>query len=313
MKAFVELTMARSIREGIHHLIRVSGLGGMKPNTICFGFYDDEQPFDALARLQQKAAAKKRFIKLYTSENPENTELLSNFASLRPSNGSRGFDGQEYVQMIYDTLKLNKNVCLFRNFHVLDKEAVSATRRTMYIDVWPINFFQPESANRFDNTCLFVLQLACVLHMVPAWKRKTKLRVFACLEEQREERARKEKRLAEFLKILRIRGEIKIVGWEHILRSLHQSLGQPNLEMEMLASGVHETGEPLPDEYLMKINAMIKDHCQETAVVFLYLPKAPRNENNQQETYLRKLQLMSHELPPTVLVHGLQPVTSTAL
>lgn len=317
VKAFVELTLARSIREGMHHLIRVSGLGGMKPNTICFGFYDDTQPTDTLARLNQRMSAKKkRFVKFYASENPENAEeLMNNFRSMRPASGPRLVDQDEYVRMIYDTLKLKKNVCLFRNFHLLDKDHVSSATKKMYIDVWPINFFHPELANRFDNTCLFVLQLACVLHMVPAWKRRTRLRVFTCIEEQREERARKEAKLAEFMRILRIRGEIKVVGWEHILRSLQQSLGgNPNLEMEALASGgVREPGEPLPDEYITKIQALISEQCQETAVVFLYLPKAPRPENNKGEVYLRKLQLMSEGLPPTVLVHGLQPVTSTAL
>lgn len=313
VKAFIELTLARSIREGMHHLIRVSGLGGMKPNTICFGFYDNLQPGDSLAERQQKTTARQRLVRFYNTDTTENTELVNNFTHLRDATAERSFSGGEYVQMIYDTLKLKKNVCLCRHFHLLDKEAISSSRRRMHIDVWPINFFQPETANRFDNTCLFVLQLACILHMVRAWKKKTKLRVFTCIEEQREERERKEKKLAEFLKLLRIRGEIKVVGWEHILRSLQQSLGEPNIGMAALASGVHEPGEPLPDEYMTKINGLIRDHCQETAAVFLYLPKAPSGEGNKQETYLRKLELLTNELPPTVLVHGLQPVTCTSL
>ncbi|XP_009869326.1 PREDICTED: solute carrier family 12 member 9 [Apaloderma vittatum] len=49
VKAFVSLTLAPSVRHGVRQLLFTSGLGGMRPNTLVLGFYDDTAPQDSLA------------------------------------------------------------------------------------------------------------------------------------------------------------------------------------------------------------------------------------------------------------------------
>lgn len=45
--------------------------------------------------------------------------------------------------------------------------------------MWPVNFFEPTDQDPFDTTSLFMLQLACIINMVPSWK-NLHLRVFHC-------------------------------------------------------------------------------------------------------------------------------------
>ncbi|RZC36085.1 AA permease and/or GLTP domain containing protein [Asbolus verrucosus] len=162
VKAFIELTVAPSVRDGLRHLIRLSGMGAMKPNTVVLGFMDDEQRHDFL-------------------QSSDSSYQNNDFGNdIFPLNSQNVLGPLEYVQMMGDVLKMNKNLCLCRNFSKLKKD----TKRNWskrYIDVWPINFLNPGENDAFDTTSLFMMQLACIVNMVPLWSR-LKLRLCICDE-----------------------------------------------------------------------------------------------------------------------------------
>ena len=316
IKAFVELTMAPSIREGMQHLVRISGLGGMKPNTICFGFYDQAVAVNSLVTRGRTPPSSTLRKKLYTMERGNGIDAQSlshsgSFPNPRAMGSTKELQAAEYVQMLHDTAKMNKNICLFRHFHDLNKEVIFASKTRMYIDVWPVNAFRPDTSNIFDNTCLFLLQLACILHMVPGWNKHTVLRIFMCADSDNDETSKKEKKLSQLLKQLRILGQIQTVMWDHVTCLLDNS----QAESASPAARSHQEG-PLPalsDEYLQAMNELIKSYSTNTAITFFYLPPVPRDTGDLQVQYLHYLDELTQNLPPTVLVHGIHPVTSTTL
>ena len=54
------------------------------------------------------------------------------------------------------------------------------------IDVWLVDFFSPWDTNVTDTSSLFILQLACIVNMVPRWK-KLNIRVFLAAKDSSNE------------------------------------------------------------------------------------------------------------------------------
>jgi potassium/chloride transporter 9 len=82
VKAFIELTLSTSLKEGIHNLVRVSGLGGMKPNTVMIGFYDSALPEDLL--VNRPLLKKRRFLNYgIANQHSPNSSSLGNTTSLQ--------------------------------------------------------------------------------------------------------------------------------------------------------------------------------------------------------------------------------------
>ncbi|XP_028275359.1 solute carrier family 12 member 9 [Parambassis ranga] len=340
IKAFVNLTLADSVRHGIQHLLFISGLGGMRPNTLVLGFYDDCPPKDKL--IDPSLSPSQPTDPLGPLQELEH-EPLFHFSSLRGSSDrpDRGEFGngktvgpQEYVAIIADAMKMLKNVVLARYFNNFDRaQALSSPRKgAVYVDVWPVNLLRPDSCSYVDTCSLFLLQLACILNMVRAW-RKAKLRIFLCVEEGRSVRGSEEK-LGQLLKELRIKAQIFPVPWDQQValhwqrqsdwskKQMSQSSDERKEEEEEeeveeneddYVNSFPSNATRLSNDYLSAVNKLILDQARPPpAVRFLYLPRPPA-DTRRYTAYLHQLELLTQELGPTLLIHGVTPVITTDL
>ena len=301
VKAFVELTMSSSIRRGVEQLMRVSGIGAMKPNTVLMGFYDDTEHLDDLT-------------------SPGSPFLNEQLGRMLENKIEERISPEEYVGIIQDTLKLQKNICLCRNFQSLDRQEVfcSETKfrkragRKKYLDVWPVNFLTSEETDLSDNTSLFMFQLSCIVNMVPKW-RSHQLRVFMCVRATDLDISSKEKELQKLLEMLRIKAETNVLVWDHLASMMEQSHAGPGRNhLRYNGHTIIIMIISVSSEYLPAVNEFIRAKCSETAVSFIYLPKPSENHGDHLR-YLSTLDELTRNLPPTIMVHGISPVVTTTL
>lgn len=313
----------------------------MRPNILVLGFYDDCLPKDKL--IDPSLSTIQCADHLELSRDVENKTPLFHFAPLRTSSDRQDFvdfgDGkvvgpQEYVAIIADAMKMLKNVVLARYFNNFDRAqalsppSLSLGKGAVYVDVWPVNLFRPDSSSYVDTCSLFLLQLACILNMVRAW-RKAKLRLFLCVEEGRSVRGTEEK-LGQLLKELRIKAQVYPVPWDQQVALHWQRQGewgrkpqahdtntdkktQTEEEDEDYVNSFPSNATRLSDDYLSAVNKLILDTAQPApAVRFLYLPRPPA-DTRRYTTYLHQLELLTRDLGPTLLIHGVTPVITTDL
>lgn len=310
----------------------------MRPNTLVLGFYDDSSPKDMLTDPSMST------IQCVDHAGPppalDQKHPPFHFAPLRGSSDRQDFgelgDGktlgpQEYVAVIADAMKMLKNVVLaryFNGFHrsdVLSPSFFFPGRRPVHVDVWPLNLLRPDSSSYVDTCSLFLLQLACILNMVRAW-RKAKLRLFLCVEEGRSLRGSEEK-LGQLLKELRIKAQVYPVPWDQQVALHWQRQGERGQRSQSPADGTKPPGDEdedyvnsfpsnatrVSDNYLLAVNQLILNTAQPApAVRFLYLPRPPA-DTRRYATYLRQLELLTQDLGPTLLIHGVTPVITTDL
>jgi len=314
VKAFVELTLATSVREGVQNLYRLSGLGGMKPNTVCMGFYDDCPQDNSMSKALAKKNAKQK------KSQVDFDEIDAAFPPTRTSDQSKPLSLTEYMDILFDVLKSQKNVLIARNFQHFDKHDISGKA---VVDVWPANLLQPFAVRILDTTSLLMLQLACILEMVESWhKAGALIRVFLCVNRDDDTETMR-KNVKQVLTQLRIPAKVVVVHWDDVTYLLSDHQATSNADSGHAASS---SVEPLrdksdidptryqfvPDEYLQGINAMVRDNSRETTVSFMYLAIPPSDPKDHRR-YIEQYEWITKDIPPTVLVHGVSSVTTTVL
>ncbi|KRX99318.1 Solute carrier family 12 member 9 [Trichinella pseudospiralis] len=300
IKAFIEITVAKTIREGVCQLIRLSGIGAMKPNTVILGFHDSTP--------SQNTFDKGRFLRSIKFAKLERAEVVEYFTGpdLPTTLSGTRLDSLVYVQLIRDVLRMNKNVVLARHFQLLDKEKLLfGSSGRCYVDVWPVDITQPEEASlNWDNSSLFVLQLACILSMAGRWKNRSLLRVFISVTSVKDMQC-KEAQLREMLNQLRISAQSVILPCGHVIYGEDDS--------EESYSSVDQSGLlAMPRRFLRCFNQLLRKQSSSTGVVFLNLPPPPADPALS-DAYLKCLECITDGLPPTLLIHGIGSVISTAL
>lgn len=336
IKAFVNLTLASTVRQGVQNLLFISGFGAMRPNTLVMGFYDDCAPQDDLEGK----------VLLSTGDGLDSVDLSADpreqrpasFPDVRGAEDPKDLCEEEYVSLIVDALKMGKNVTLARYFNQFDREEVLAAGEGEaddcsgstgpFMDLWPLNLLRPDSRGYVDTCSLFLLQMAGVLHETNVWS-EVRLRLFLCVEARGSLKAQEEddeRQLQAMLAELRVTATVHTVEWDEVValhwqrREAAETYGNNN-NHEVDGRGRGSIGEDalptnvslITEEYIRAVNGLIRQHgTPQPAVRFLYLPRPPADTRSY-ATYLQHMELLSRDLGPTMLIHGVTPVVTTDL
>uniref|UniRef100_UPI0037E74B34 solute carrier family 12 member 9-like n=1 Tax=Semicossyphus pulcher TaxID=241346 RepID=UPI0037E74B34 len=333
IKAFVNLTLADSVRHGVQNLLFITGFGGMRPNTLVLGFYDDCTPQDDLqGKVLQSRGHGFDAVSPTTDPNEQRTPF---FPNVRGADDPKDIQEEEYVSVIADAVKMGKNVTLARYFNQFNREVVLGSGKKIggnrskmgpLVEVWPLNLLRPDSGGYVDTCSLFLLQLACVLRETRAWS-QARLRLFLCVEDGCSLKEEEEMKLRVMLKELRMSAQVQLVVWDQVVALHWQRRGSggggvvESAQNEETKDGREEeeankfpsNAAQLTDEYICAVNNLIRRQgSPQPAVRFLYLPRPPA-DTSRYRGYLHHLDLLSQNLGPTLLIHGVTPVVTTDL
>jgi potassium/chloride transporter 9 len=177
-----------------------------------------------------------------------------------------------------------------------------------------VNFIFPDTSTQFDVTCLYMLQLATIISMVKPWKTHVILRVFLCIDAINDNAFRIQHHLTELLSQLRINAQTRMISWENVTNLLNNptTINENPATINVEQQSTIRSFVDVNDDYIRGINELIRQQCDNTSCLYLYLPRPPRDKTLS-ERYIRVLDMLSNDLPPIMFVHGVSSVTCTQL
>lgn len=218
VKAFINVSVAPSVEWGIRNVVLSSGLGGMRPNIVVIGQYRRDHVDHITTEIANKAQPRRA--SQVGERSSEESRRAKDDDTFPDVGRTSTMSVQSYLTVLEDLLfKLRINVAVARGFEQLELPNAGGRNTKTRIDLWPIQMSAQIATNgsgesqnlmttNFDTYTL-ILQLGCILHTVPSWKRLHRIRVAVFVEYEsdvEEERGRVEA----LLEKLRMEAEVLV-------------------------------------------------------------------------------------------------------
>lgn len=219
VKAFINIAVSPSAEWGMRNVVLNSGLGGMRPNIVVIDQFRRGQSIVDVSRRPTSRSRRDSRVPSFFQRTDSQEEANT---SGDEGKFETGMGVRSYLTILEDLLfQLRINVAVAKGFEDLELPGPDGHTSKKYIDLWPIQMSaeiasdggqstQSVLTTNFDTYTL-ILQLGCILHTVPSWKKLYALRVAVFVEYEtdvEEERGR----VKTLLDKLRIEAEI-LVFW----------------------------------------------------------------------------------------------------
>jgi len=300
VKAFPDIAVAKSVREGIQNLLTQSGLGGMRPNTVIFGMFDpDSPPKESEFTGYGKKKAEKIKKALETLDQLRNLETPSGYTSI------------SFVQSLKDCLLWRKNVIIANNFDILDQNNLSPTswmdwifrKKFRTIDLWLFNLREwTEVGANNDETFSFIAQLGHMIHMSGSYHHYHSLRLLNIVDEPGAMIPELE-RLETLIHEWRIDSKTMVYCLSEndkgVLKHSNSKMIKPS---GYCFDGLWAKGWSIIDKWKI-LKAIVRKASVETSCIFMPMPPLPKEETKVNcEFFLEQFKMMSADLPPIMFV-----------